>query len=81
MIGLPFSIRIHTLLNFQPKASATAGNTIFPFTIFKPFFSPGSFSQAFSQPRSANLIAYGSVALVNAKVEVHGTAPGIFATQ
>ena len=27
------------------------------------------------------LIAYGSVALVNAKVEVHGTAPGIFATQ
>ena len=29
----------------------------------------------------ANEIAYGSVALVNAKVEVLATPPGIFATQ
>ena len=81
MTAFLFSIRIHTLLNLPAKGSATAGNTIFPLTIFKPFFSPGSFSQAFFQPRSANLMAYGSVALVNAKVEVHGTAPGILATQ
>ena len=65
----------------HPKASATAGNTIFPFTMFKPFFKPGSASQAFSQPMSAKRIAYGRVALVKARVEVQGTAPGMLATQ
>lgn len=81
MIGLPFSIRIHTLLNFPAKGFCYGRKHNLSVYNIQAVFSPGSFSQAFSQPRSANLIAYGSVALVNAKVEVHGTAPGIFATQ
>ena len=42
---------------FHPKASATAGNTTLPSTIFNPFLSPESVSQAFFQPMSASLTA------------------------
>ena len=34
-----------------------------------------------TSPWSASASTYGSVALVSAKVEVTGTAPGMFATQ
>ena len=75
MIGLPFSIRIHTLLNFPAKGFCYGRKHNLS------VYNIQALSHAFYHPRSANLLAYGSVALVNAKGEVHGTAPGIFATQ
>src|SRR5437016_10841594 len=64
----------------SPNASATPGYTTFPSTTFKPRNRLGSFLQASFQPSRASFLAYGNVAFVNAKVDVRGTPPGIFAT-
>src|SRR5262249_11663488 len=64
-----------------PSASATAGWMISPAATFSPTRSPGARASACSTPCSASAITYGSVAFVSAKVEVIGTAPGMFVTQ
>ena len=61
--------------------SATALYTTSPSTMFSPALSAASSSHAFCHPLSASAITYLSVALVKAKVEVLGTAPGMLATQ
>ena len=65
----------------MPVPSATAGWVTLPSATFTPGRSPAMASIAPSTPRSASASTYGSVALVSAKVEVTGTAPGMLATQ
>ena len=65
----------------KPWASATPRQVILPPDRFTPFASPGSARTASSTPCEARRRRYGSVAFVNAAVDVHGTIPGIFATQ
>ena len=52
-----------------------------PSWVFRPGANDWSGRSASRQPRLAISIAYGSVTLVSAYVEVCGTAPGMFATQ
>src|SRR6267143_4942564 len=65
----------------KPWASATARQVILPPDRFTPFASPASARTASPTPCEARRRRYGSVAFVNATVEVRGTIPGILATQ
>jgi hypothetical protein len=49
--------------------------------VLTPSFKPASLLIASRKPFFASFTAYGSVAFVNANVEVRGTAPGMLATQ
>ena len=64
-----------------PNSCATASKFIRPACTFKPFAKCSSCSSATRHPFPANALTNGYVALVNAKVEVLGTAPGILVTQ
>ena len=64
-----------------PAPFATASLVMWPACTFRPFARCGSAFSAAFQPWSASRRAKGSVALFSAKVEVRGTAPGMFATQ
>ena len=63
-----------------PNALATPGCTILPPTMLIPGARQWSSAQARRHPFPASWSAYGSVAFVRARVEVRGTAPGMFAT-
>src|SRR5690606_18318017 len=63
-----------------PNAAATPSCVTWPASTFAAVPSSGSAAAAFA-PIFASLRAYGAVALVSAKVDVRGTAPGMFATQ
>ena len=65
----------------ESECFGDAGIDDLPSTTFKPSLSALSFRHASFQPRFASLMAYGSVALVSARVDVRGTAPGMFVTQ
>ena len=65
----------------SPNSPATPGQVIAPLTVFNPSASASESRQACRQPLPASWTTYGRVALVNAQVDVFGTAPGMFATQ
>src|SRR5262249_45940931 len=64
-----------------PVASATGRYVTLPSTTLTPLASPGFSCAATATPLSATCRMYGSVALVSARVDVTGTAPGMLATQ
>ena len=64
----------------MPNASDTFLLQTTPLWTFTPLKSALSLSIAFLNPKFASFMTYGRVALARAKVEVRGTAPGIFAT-
>src|SRR5262249_50303791 len=64
-----------------PVASATGAYVTLPATTLTPLARPGFSRAARATPASATWGMYGIVALVRARVEVIGTAPGMFATQ
>src|SRR5690606_16689123 len=61
----------------MPNASATAEYVTLPSTMLSPFSSDAFSARARFQPLLASWMAYGSVALVSASVEVLGTPPGM----
>src|SRR5437899_9690023 len=65
----------------SPCAEATASYVQWPANVLTPAFKPASAAIAEKNPLLASFSAYGRVAFVRAKVDVRGTAPGIFATQ
>src|SRR5262249_18960184 len=64
-----------------PCASATASYVRLPPVVFTPRASSAFAPMAPGVPCSASCSTYGSVTFVRARVDVIGTAPGMFATQ
>src|SRR5271156_1837036 len=65
----------------NPCDSATPGYVMWPPYVFTPWLIAGFSLQARSRPLAHNSARYGNVALVSPKVDVCGTAAGIFDTQ
>src|SRR5437764_8673802 len=61
-----------TCTHSAPSASATAGLVTWPLTVFTPCANAASKETASRTPFVASSTTYGSVALVNAYVEVRG---------